>query len=480
MKDKKNIDRIFQEKFRDFEQSPNEQVWKNIKSNLEKKNKKRPFVIPLWWKVGGVAAVLAIMATVLWFPPAETGESSPTLVNEESKIENEPDQTQVASENSKSKNRNSGSEVSGTGKSNSADQPVYSEDRSSEVASSNSNRNRNISDEEKIKDQKGKSYNSLKPSEASAVAQNSDTKVTDEGEKEFKDPSEVYSEKEPEKQAVATKGEQENTKVQTDSVSKSLEEAIAKNESEEVELEMGADKKFRISTFAAPVFYTNLGSGNEISRQFNQNSSSSEVTVAYGMKVAYKLSDKIKIRTGVTKLNMNQTTGDISYTPTAIMSSVENISGNRNGDYLEIESSNPGPIPSFDAPGDGMSTSSSVFIPGEIQQQFGFIEIPLEVEYSLIDKKFGLNLIGGASSLFLDDNRVDLVSGETRTDLGEATNINKTSFSTNVGIGLSYSLSSSIMLNVEPMFKYQLNTFDNVDNVQPANFGIYSGLSFRF
>ena len=35
MKEKKNIDRLFQEKFKDFEHTPKEDVWKNIAEKLK-------------------------------------------------------------------------------------------------------------------------------------------------------------------------------------------------------------------------------------------------------------------------------------------------------------------------------------------------------------------------------------------------------------------------------------------------------------
>jgi hypothetical protein len=37
MNDKKNIDRLFQERFKDFESEPNEQVWANIQLALKKR-----------------------------------------------------------------------------------------------------------------------------------------------------------------------------------------------------------------------------------------------------------------------------------------------------------------------------------------------------------------------------------------------------------------------------------------------------------
>jgi len=237
----------------------------------------------------------------------------------------------------------------------------------------------------------------------------------------------------------------------------------------------------RLSTFAAPVFYKNIGNGNELSNQLSNNGTSSEVTLSYGVKIAYEISNRFKIRTGISKIDINQNIQDISYSPTAMSAGFENISTVE--DNVEIRDNSPetpdSGLPNFGMNGDN-SLSTSVFTPGEINQQFGYIEIPLEIEYVLIDNKFGLNIIGGGSSLFLDNNRVQLISGETKTDLGEATNINSTSFSTNIGVGMDYKLNDKFSINVEPIFKYQINTFDKVDNVQPVNFGVYSGISYRF
>ena len=84
---------------------------------------------------------------------------------------------------------------------------------------------------------------------------------------------------------------------------------------------------------------------------------------------------------------------------------------------------------------------------GAINQQLGFIEVPIEIEYSLVDKTFGVNLIGGFSTLFLSNNEVYAVQNNgDRTLLGEATNINDMSYSANFGIGLNYNIFKTITI----------------------------------
>ena len=63
MKENKNIDDIFKEQLGSFEATPSPEVWDNIKAQL-KKDKDDRKVIPLWWKLGGVAAVLALLLSI--------------------------------------------------------------------------------------------------------------------------------------------------------------------------------------------------------------------------------------------------------------------------------------------------------------------------------------------------------------------------------------------------------------------------------
>ena len=111
-----------------------------------------------------------------------------------------------------------------------------------------------------------------------------------------------------------------------------------------------------------------------------------------------------------------------------------------------------------------------------------FIEVPLEIEYQLLNRQFGLTLIGGFSSLFLSDNEVfSETNNGTTASLGEATNINDVSYSANFGLGLNYKVSKKINLNLEPMFKYQINTFNNTSgDFKPFFIGVYTGFAINF
>ena len=107
--------------------------------------------------------------------------------------------------------------------------------------------------------------------------------------------------------------------------------------------------------------------------------------------------------------------------------------------------------------------------------------MPLELEYRLLDKKFGINVIGGFSTFILSENEIYADVNGISTLIGEANNINNTSFSANFGLGMDYSLSKQWNINLEPTFKYQINTFNNTTgDFKPFFIGVYTGLSFKF
>ena len=63
MKDKKHIDQLFKDRFENFEATPSPEVWQNIQAQLKNVKEDRK-VIPIWWKLAGAAALLALLFTI--------------------------------------------------------------------------------------------------------------------------------------------------------------------------------------------------------------------------------------------------------------------------------------------------------------------------------------------------------------------------------------------------------------------------------
>ena len=202
--------------------------------------------------------------------------------------------------------------------------------------------------------------------------------------------------------------------------------------------------------------------------------------MSYGITGAYAISKKLKLRAGINRVNLSHTTTDVFAFPGEELAS-RNAQPQMNNINLRGSLTN---MSLMSANILHKSTTPELFktkTPGNLDQQFGFIEVPLELEYRLVDNTFGLNVIGGFSTFFLNQNAVYIDIDGTSTLIGEANNINSTSFSANFGLGLDYSLSKQWNINLEPQFKYQINTFNNTSgNFRPFFIGVYTGLNYKF
>jgi hypothetical protein len=241
--------------------------------------------------------------------------------------------------------------------------------------------------------------------------------------------------------------------------------------------------RWSVGPSLAPVYFSSFGDGSPISSSFVANDKSGSFNMSYGLQVAYGVSKKLSLRTGIHRVDYGYNTEQIGFTASPVGSGsslIRTINYSENSRDLVVKSMvngsrQPGNKEAIDV------TAPSPVREGRMVQEFGYLEIPLEMQYTLIDKTWGVNLIGGMSSLFLVNNSVSLESAGAVTEVGEATNMNSLNFSTNFGVGVYYRLSQNMELNVLPMFKYQLNTFNATSgNFRPYSVGVYSGLNFRF
>ncbi|MFD2724829.1 hypothetical protein [Hyunsoonleella rubra] len=538
MGDKKHIDRLFQERFKDFEVTPDDAVWSNIEAKLKAKKKKRR-VIPIWWRYAGVAALLLLFLTIggiAYFNDNETAKT-PQIVDTEKTDTNSDsttediktpqnkiaedhlgnsvisnvDEHQNAVDETKSDsgiknseeilklNQSSPSLASSNEKqkkvptkseSISKENPVVNEtliQQNNNKALAENNENNTAKTEASIKNKISPKKTNAVDNGAQQIAENTIKNKPDKQNLEEKAPvlnKELVGE---ETQAIAENTSQKETKT--------IEEAIEENQSlleDEENTSTGSAvklNKWSVAPNVAPVYFSSLGKGSSIDPQFNNNSKSGEVNMSYGINASYALSDKVTIRSGVNRVNLGYNTNDV-----LVFRSLNASASTRSSNIETVNSASFGDVndtPAVDADNftivsaDNFNASNSPALLDTanttINQSLGYIEIPLEIQYALTGKRFGLNVIGGFSSLFLNNNDLFSEIDGQSTRLGEANNINKTSYSANFGLGLNYKVSKRINLNLEPMFKYQINTFKNTSgDFQPFFIGVYTGFGIKF
>ncbi|RYC52441.1 hypothetical protein [Flagellimonas olearia] len=491
---KKNLEQLFKETFEGFQETPDDRVWESIEVSLDKKKRKKR-IVPIWWQLGGVAALLAILFYII--NPLGTEQDDQIIISDTET----PVQKTGADENSSHQN-NSSTNESAQGLVESTSATEKSKQNGSE---SNFNQNQSMASKDQLANTDSPNNKAAKVDQGvsiksqnqkgAALAMNKnvsddvESTITDNNTTEAiaqnKAPNQSNKEQiiseglgqENQEESIATNQNEQPEK-------KSIYDAIKEQEDEEAIVANTNSGKWSVGPSVAPVYFNATGGGSPIHSDFASNSKSGNFNLSYGLTVAYEVGKKVKVRSGVHRVNYGYDTNDVVFSSSSRVAAdekLDNINYSQKSQTVVVQSKNNLPD---NLPTDAFLELASNAIPvfdGKMVQQLGYIEVPLEVDYALIDRKFGVDLIGGVSSLFLVDNSVLLEAEGLVTEIGEATNANDVNFSANFGMGFNYKFTPKVQLNIEPVFKYQMNTFSKTaGQFQPFSVGVYSGVSFKF
>ena len=203
-------------------------------------------------------------------------------------------------------------------------------------------------------------------------------------------------------------------------------------------------------------------------------STSGKSSFSYGVKVAYQINDKWSIQTGLYLQEIGYQNNQIALSNSTGINN-NNVVFNNNLSFdisvLTTEVS------------DAITSGSNSFLSSDasLNQLISYYEIPLEISYKIsISEKLSTNVITGFSTLFLNNNEVELTSSSIN-EIGQANNLNNINFSGNLGVDLNYQMNKNWSIFINPMFKTQLNTFSNNSNgFRPYFIGLYSGIQLQF
>ena len=597
--DKKNLDELFREKFETFREVPDEKVWTAIENSLDKKRKKR--IIPLWWQLGGVAAVLAI-ALVAFYSLKDSGDDTPILTNTEKTKDNDTNQHERDAElkrdeedalqipkvtedavvkrpqasdptntdkyfnsegdglsrseksfpNDKSKTQDDVLQIPEINEDAVANSTKEDRDKNTDkytdsepdidsfqdeppnidMADTEATPLKNKSTKDSVNRSPEKTQLATNKSDSDRKFADSDPELEDKNNVLKKDKTLILSEGHKDAVAIADSSISKKTNTpKTDSktdtqngivtgqetpktITENLDIEIAQNdqiekntvigdtqtdenkndenkksifevlEAQNAEEELVEESAGRWSAGpnVAPVYFNAMGEGSPIDPGFSPNAKSGSTNLSYGLSIAYAVTKKLSVRSGIHKAEYGYNTNNVGFSPTLAASTggrLQNIDYVGDSESLALNDA----VSNSDSPNSLASEFSSLNSArdGTIAQSFGYLEVPLELDYALIDRRFGVNLVGAIISLFLIDNSVSLNSGKLTAEIGEARNLNDVNFSTNIGFGVNYKFTPKVQLNIEPVFKYQLNTFSEVSgDFRPFSIGIYSGLNFKF
>jgi len=206
-----------------------------------------------------------------------------------------------------------------------------------------------------------------------------------------------------------------------------------------------------------------------------------------GVNVQFTPRNRLSIHSGIYYSRMGQRINEILFYPNGSVA-------NREGVYIiknstgEIEATLPDGTFA-----DKKTNRVSPIIPpqqlpnikpvnADIIQNFEYLEIPLIFKYKLIDKKMDFQVMGGFSTNFLMGNKAFIWLDDEKISIGRTTDIYTFNFSSTFGMSFEYGLSKKLSLNLEPTFKYYLNSVNKRTLLitHPYSIGIFSGLSYDF
>ncbi len=262
-----------------------------------------------------------------------------------------------------------------------------------------------------------------------------------------------------------------------------LEKLLNEKEVKELKKKEPKLNRWQVTTNVAPIYFSSTYNDSPLDSKFNNNQKDFTSNTGAGLGVNYAVTKKLKIRTGINILSMNYSTKNVVFYQTPNNDKLNNLNPNVLGSRMQIENLSVSSTTKVNG-----KNSLTVDIPGQtninggsLNQKIGYLEVPLEMSYKVLSKKLSVDIIGGFSTFYLRENSVILKSSTVEMEIGEAKNLNKFHYSGNLGIGFRYGFLKHFEASVEPIYKYQINTFSNSDlNFKPNSFGIYSGINYTF
>lgn len=232
--------------------------------------------------------------------------------------------------------------------------------------------------------------------------------------------------------------------------------------------------RFYISGFVSPMALNTFVGSSMLADDMSQYKTENNITLAYGLKGAYAVSPKIKIRTGVSVIGFEQITKNV---PLSV--SVENgAMASRHDAKNNVQYNGNLRIDNTQAASLVESELNNKTLNGDIQQQSQYIEIPVEAEVNLFQtNSIGISATAGGSTWLLSKNKIFAHTDEYTEELGKAENLNNTSFSANAGLKFDMKISETVNVNVEPAFKYLINPVSDIEKYNPYTVGVNAGVT---
>ena len=279
-----------------------------------------------------------------------------------------------------------------------------------------------------------------------------------------------------------------------------LEESMAnvpgREEAGPIDVEVPGDPRWMLGAVFSPLYNYRDATDNALVGTTGQESAM--ISYAGGVQVAYRTTRRLALETGVLFNKMGLEIGSSGILNTAMVYDNMAVGSDRYNEEVKAVTNSMGNIVSNDGEifvnnyklnaTQGPDATNNMFggIQShdgvDIEQHLDYLEVPVNLRYTLVDRSLKLQIVGGVSTNLLVNNYVTMEGPEGPVEIGYLSNVKNVNYSGNAGLGLAYYFFSSLSISVEPRFRYYLNSVNDgsLPATRPFTFGLYTGLSYIF
>ncbi|WP_319478992.1 hypothetical protein [uncultured Draconibacterium sp.] len=473
MSKKLNIDDSIREKLDGFSAAPPSHVWDTIQSQLDGHRKKRRMANVGWISA---AAVIVLAFIAGWYFSGKTVVEEPTMAQQQTA----PEKTQEPAVSSKD---------------NSVNITVDQLAGAQEINTTDTNTNQTIADDKMLAEVELSAEENKSQSEqiiATRAEQNYSLLERIEA---------IFTTK----QSYVSLAEKSN-KTQIEESFTADEMLIAANLrslNEQKQQEHG----WIVGAQISPGYSSHSANHKDsYAREMTYNSDDGGSNVGGGISVQYKTSKRLRVESGIyyakdgqkanNSFNLFAGNNDLSYSyapntsydgsspsfSNVVRTESSGIAMNSTAGVIKMGSAPRGVNISANLENSNDVAAQRLYSDGEFSQVFEFVEVPLYLRYSVLDKKVGVELLGGINAGFVIGNNAYLDNDYGVQNIGRTADISTLNFSGTLGVGVNYALGKHFSFALEPRLNYYLNSINsNPDvNYRPYRIGIYTGVYYEF
>ncbi|WP_400079230.1 hypothetical protein [Winogradskyella sp. R77965] len=239
------------------------------------------------------------------------------------------------------------------------------------------------------------------------------------------------------------------------------EELLTINEDSEDDIDFKTDVS---SKWSVEVLGGLSNTVSESSLQGTSVNTTPQNDFVYAFKLGYSISDRLIVKSGVGKNILGQEINNVLYSSSDTSQSIV-----RDQNIFIFGSQE-----SFT----DLSSFEGNINEGNLQQQFDYIQLPIEISYDLLSQQtYNISLGIGGNVNFLANNRAFL----NNEGIGESLGVDSTIFGATINSNISYKLTKELNLFLEPSYNYFQKPIDNNNqNFKNTQFRALFGLRYRF